>query len=416
MKKIFPDRDLYHNIHKSKVYCTSKESGCEWVGTLENLEKHLLECQFHEVECQNSCGMKIQRWMIKEHEAVCERFPVKCEQCGNLYERRDKSNHLDVCSLTKVNCPFSIVGCTAEVLNKDLQKHFEESLSDHYALVAKQNLDVYTEIGENSAALAQMKDSIKPLLVQGMEVSGINDEIKAVEREVSELQKALEEAQLDFKDLELKSNRVSAEIQQEISVREASVCAVRKECDQLVLTSQVKCYGPALLHIPPADIFSRLLDITMTAEEYIPSVSFMIPRFLEEKNNDARLYLPSFYSHKGGYRMCLMVYCNGFPSVKGEYVSIYVRVCSGNYDVKLDWPLHCKVDIEIQSAHKSTKNIKKTIEVEAKSPIPGERFNSQTHGTCPRALTLKEGFGFEQLSSYLEGGCLTIDVHRVNFV
>ena len=54
--------------------------------------------------------------------------------------------------------------------------------------------------------------------------------------------------------------------------------------------------------------------------------------------------------------------------------------------------------------------------VRAQSPIPGERFNSQTHGTCPRALTLKEGFGSEQISSYLEGGCLTIDVHRVNFV
>ena len=300
MKKTFPDRDLYHDIHKSKVYCTSKESGCEWVDTLENLEKHLLECQFHEVECQNSCGIKIQRQMFKEHEAVCKRFPIKCEQCGNLYERRDKLSHLDVCSLTKVNCPFSIVGCTADVLNKDLQKHFEEFLSDHYTLVAKQSQDMQAEIGENSAAFAQMKESIKPLLAQGIEVARTYDELTAAEREMTELQKALEEAQLDFKELEQKCNQVSAEIQRQISEREVPVCAVRKECDQLILLSQVKCYGPALPHIPPADIFSHLLESTMTTEECIPKLSFKIPRYLEERKNDANLYLPPFYSHGGG--------------------------------------------------------------------------------------------------------------------
>ena len=61
--------------------------------------------------------------------------------------------------------------------------------------------------------------------------------------------------------------------------------------------------------------------------------------------------------------------------------------------------------------------MKKTIEVKAQSPIPGEIFNSQqTLGTCPRVIRLEESVGYEQISSYLEGGCLTIDVLRVNFV
>jgi hypothetical protein len=272
------------------------------------------------------------------------------------------------------------------------------------------------EIGDNSAALAQIKESIKPLLAQGTEVVGINDQVVAAEREVTELQKALEEAQLEFQKLEQKHNRVSAEIQQQISDSEASICAIREERDQLVLTSQVKCYGPALPRIPPADIISRLLDSTTTTEEYIPQVSFMIPRFPEERINDTCLYLPPFYSHRGGYRLCLGVYCNGLPSVKGEYVSMCIRVCSGHYDAKLNWPLHCKVDIEIRSAHKSTKNMKKTIELRAQAPTPGERFGSQTHGRCTHALILRKGFDNEPISSYLEGGCLTIDVLRVSIV
>ena len=413
--KIFPDRDLHYDIIKRRVYCTSEENGCQWVDTLENLEKHLLECPFLEEECQNSCGMKIQRRLVKEHEAICERIPVKCEQCGNLYERRDQSSHLDACLLTKVKCPFSIVGCTAEVLNKDLQQHFEESLSEHYTLVAKQSQDVQAEIGENSVILSQIKKNIKPLLAQSMEVAGINDELVAAEREITELQKTLEVAQLEVKELEQRHNRVSAELQQQISEREASICAVRKECDQLVFTSQVRCYGPALPHIHPADIVSRPLDSPVTTEEYVPQVSFKIPRFLEERKNGACMCLPPFYSHRGGYKMCLLVYCNGYLSVKGEYVSISIRVFSGNYDDKLDWPLHCRVEIEIPSARKSTANMKKSIEVKTKSPIPGERFSSQTLGICPHAVSLREGLGYEPISSYLEDGCLTIAVLRVAF-
>ena len=51
----------------------------------------------------------------------------------------------------------------------------------------------------------------------------------------------------------------------------------------------------------------------------------------------------------------ILVHCNGFQSVKGEYMSIYVRVCSGKYDAKLNWPLHCKVNIKLRSARKSKK-------------------------------------------------------------
>ena len=69
----------------------------QWADALENLDRHLLDCPFLELECQNSCGMIIQRRMIEKHEAVCERYPVKCDQCGHLYERRDKSDHIDAC-------------------------------------------------------------------------------------------------------------------------------------------------------------------------------------------------------------------------------------------------------------------------------------------------------------------------------
>ena len=411
------NKDLHQEIFENRVYCTSKVNGCEWVGILENLEKHLQECPFLEEECQNSCGMKFQRRMVKEHEAVCERFSVKCKQCGNLYERRDQLSHLDVCSFTKVKCPFSIVGCTTEVLNKDLQQHFEESLSEHYALAAKQSRDVQAEIGEKRE-LAQSKENTKPLLALGMEVSTLNDDISAAEREMIELQRALEKAQLEFKELNQRHNQVKAKLQQQIREKETFTCAAREQCNQLELASKERCYGPALPHIHPADIVYRPPDNPVTIEEFIPHVSFMIPRFQEERKNDACLCLPPFYSHRGGYKMCLMLYCNGFSEVNGKYASIFIRVLSGKYDMKLDWPLYCKVEIEIHSVHKGVPNVKKNIEVKSRSPVPEDRFISQRQelSGCPHVIPLLEGIGHEPtIKYYLMDGCLTINVVKVAF-
>ena len=398
------NRVLHYDILKSKVYCTLKESGCEWVGTLENLEKHLLECQFHEVECQNSCGMKIQQRMIKEHEAVCERFPVKCEQCGNLYQRRDQSNHLDACSLTKVNCPFSIVGCTAEVLNKDLQKHFEESLPHHYALVAKQSQDLQAKIKADGLIV---KENLKPLSIRNSEIIGLHDEVQATEREIIKLQSALEEAQNEFSGINQRYTRLIAEIQQQIMEKEASIYAVRDQYDQLELVSKERCYGPMLPRIHPADIVSRPLNDPETTVEYIPQVTFSIPRFEEERKNDACMCLPPFFSHRRGYKMCLLVYCKG---CKANSISVEPRILSGQYDDELEWPFHCEIEIEVRSV--SGPNLRKSILVKSQSPTPKDRIISKTLGIYQNNIIR---LGRQPLSSYLTDRCFIIDVVKVKF-
>ena len=410
------NRVLHYDILKSRVYCTSKESGCEWVDTLENLEKHLLECQFYEVECQNSCGTKIQRRMIKEHEAVCERFSVECEQCGNLYERRDQSNHLDTCSLTKVNCPFSIVGCTAEVLNKDLQQHFEESLSDHYALVAKQSQDLQAKIKVDDLLLLVKENIMKPLSTRNSEIAGLYNEVQATKREIIELQSALKEAQNEFGGINQRYNQLIAELQQQIMEKETSIYAIREQCNQLELVSKERCYGPMLPRIHPADIVSRPLSDPETTEEYVPRLSFSINEFEKERNNDTCLCLPPFFSHSRGYKMCLLVYCNGYFGFKGDYVSVEPRILSGQYDDELKWPLHCKIEVELRGIR--SPSLKKVIIVNSQLPTPKDRFISKSLGARSYGHILRLGAtfqGYQLLSSYLKDDCFIIDVVKVTF-
>ena len=72
------------------------------------------------------------------------------------------------------------------------------------------------EIGEIKA-LTRSKESMNRLLAQSTEVAGMNDDLVVAEKEMIELQKALEEAQLEFKELEQRRNRASAVLQQQIS-------------------------------------------------------------------------------------------------------------------------------------------------------------------------------------------------------
>ena len=113
--------------------------------------------------------------------------------------------------------------------------------------------------------------------------------------------------------------------------------------------------------------------------------------------------------------MCLMVYCNGMSEVKGKFVSIYLRSLYGKYDKGLNWPLRCKVDIEIESARKGLPNLKRTIEVRSQSPVPEDRCFSkgQEYGCYRRALCLSATIGYQNITSYLLTGCLTIKIAKV---
>ena len=88
--KGFSDRTLKYEILEQNVYCTSKKDascGCQWVGKLANLDKHLEECPFHEIKCHYRCGVTTQHHNIQDHEVTCERAPLQCHQCGNEHER-----------------------------------------------------------------------------------------------------------------------------------------------------------------------------------------------------------------------------------------------------------------------------------------------------------------------------------------
>ena len=76
-------------------------------------------------------------------------------------------------------------------------------------------------------------------------------------------------------------------------------------------------------------------------------IEFSISNFEHQKNQESIWISPGFYTHKRGYRMCLLVYPNGNTDGRGTYVSIYICLMRGTFDSLLKWPFRGDVVIQI---------------------------------------------------------------------
>ena len=72
--------------------------------------------------------------------------------------------------------------------------------------------------------------------------------------------------------------------------------------------------------------------------------------FEEYKDDNSRWYSPPFYSHLGGYKMCLWVDANGEGEEegKGTHVSVFVCLMRGEFDDDLKWPFNGKITIQLK--------------------------------------------------------------------
>ena len=350
--KINLNRDLRSTILESAVYCQSKEAGCEWVGKLSELSKHLKEeCPFVEEECPHNCGMHVQHRSIKDHEKECECFPTECDKCGEVYEQHHHSVHVKACPFTVVKCPFCIVGCEYEVQNKDLQQHFIESVSKHSALVTKQSHEVQAEIQDTKLIAKQRRQKLD-CHVTGVDT--ISEELVRAQERITKLRRKLIDAKHQHEGLKQRHERMKVELLSQVHQKSINFQAITDDLERLMVESRVKCYGPALPKLYLSEIFSRPVQNPVTTDESVPPVTFMIPNFDTERKNDARIYLPPFYTHRGGYKLCMIVCCNGSRNVKDEWLSVYAYTLKGQYDTYLRWPLACTIHFQIKTTRGSS--------------------------------------------------------------
>ena len=71
----------------------------------------------------------------------------------------------------------------------------------------------------------------------------------------------------------------------------------------------------------------------------VPPFYVSLQNFHHYQSNDLAYVSESFYSHPGGYKMCMCVRPNGSASFKGTHMGVYVAILRCEFDDKLRWPL-----------------------------------------------------------------------------
>ena len=176
------DKYFQRVVLATKLYCSNKESGCQWTGEVRELKSHLNvgcvdyrgKCGFVEIPCPYKCGSSIQRLMMEDHKAQdclkrpfscphcnyngtydtinrdhwpkCKKFPLQCPNtCGSgVIQRRLLKRHLSQdCPLQEVECEFSYAGCSSRVKRCKLNEHMEDNIQYHLQSLAKCTLQLH---------------------------------------------------------------------------------------------------------------------------------------------------------------------------------------------------------------------------------------------------------------------------------
>ena len=104
----------------------------------------------------------------------------------------------------------------------------------------------------------------------------------------------------------------------------------------------------AFTKIAPKPVFNQPSDIIMTD-------------FERKKKDDESWFSPGFYTHIGGYKMCLNIDVNGCGLGEGTHniIGVTVYMMKGEFDSHLKWPFKGEITVELVNQNEEGKKYKR---------------------------------------------------------
>ncbi len=114
-----------------------------------------------------------------------------------------------------------------------------------------------------------------------------------------------------------------------------------------------------------------------------------LTNYQKRKNNNDEFYSTPFYTSSMGYKMCLVVYANGWKEGAGTHVSVYICLMKGDHDDTLTWPFPGTITIELLNQLNDKNHRKMEI-----------RFPAN-HESSQRVVVMERGFGSPEFISHV---------------
>ena len=285
-------------INALRVKCANLTTGCDWEGELGSLEEHQDKCDHALISCPNECKDEttlfgvLRKDLATHLKEKCRNRNSQCPHCGEEGKHCDiTTSHLHTCPQVVIPCPNN--GCSEKVLRCMIQDHWNMCLFE--VIPCK-----YSTIG--------CKD--KPL------------------------RKELNDHEQD--------DRLHLHIAMETILKVAENVGQM----QTRLTRLQSEYA----HIPTTTS-SPVTFKTLMFGQYKKSVgsqvTFKMPMFSQYKESKEMFCSPPFYTHQGGYKMCIKVNANGAGSGEGTHISLGASLMRGENDDNLTWPFTGTVTVDL---------------------------------------------------------------------
>ena len=142
--------------------------------------------------------------------------------------------------------------------------------------------------------------------------------------------------------------------------------------------------------------------MTYQVKQLETPVNIIMADFEKHKRSNGQWFSAPFYTHLGGYMMCLKVNANGCGRGEGTHVTVAVCLMRGEFDYLLKWPF--RGDVTIQLKKNDPPHYQRILPLNEKIP--------NDHVVCKPTKERNTGRGYTQYLSHADlyaGGYLKDD-------
>ncbi len=418
-------------IRSLHVYCSMKERGCVWSGTLDQLDSHLDphldNCQYVDTNCPFNCLQTIPKNKVDQHVAQectkrphvcqhcgfkatyeevvdthlpeCKYVPLQCSNmCGVSCEREVMEDHMKICRLEEVECEFSSVGCDGRFIREDQDEHARQNSQKHLTLIAFQTVESRecflqkllevseTHQCEEEKLRMQIEDQKNVVMQQEKKLIELEIKVNEKEKKLGQCEKKLGEQEKKLVEQENKLVEQDIFMAELVHLQE-QVANLKCKMEQTV---KRVCFHDLAV--------SQVCGTTLSRKFELPSYS---RRGVREEWRS-----PAMYTHACGYKFCVGVIATLMSTrLPGYYVGLSLSSMSGEFDDQLRWPAKAKFTIELINQHggsndKLTESFTWDKPVLLYHPLGG-----------PSPLT-----GHSRLAKYLKNDSLFFNVSNIELI
>ena len=370
-------------VNQLQVYCSMKERGCDWSGTLEQLDTHLDpdqdNCQYVDTKCPLNCHMTIPKNKVEQHVAQhcakrsyvcqhcnfkatyeevvdkhlpeCKYVPLQCPNlCGVTFERDFMEDHTKMCRLEEVGCEFGGVGCDGRFIREDQEEHTRQNSQKHLTLTA--SLAVETKEQLQQKLLEQDKKHKEEEQNLKQKIEELEKKLINQDKKKKKLKQKMEELEKKVKDKDKERNEEEQKLKQKIEELEKKLEKQEKELDK----QKLELVGQAQ---DSKEIVDRFVEQQKSLQAQLHELSnqlglnqtFTMVGFTKAKIKSSTWRSPAMCTHLYGYKFFFQIKANGDGGGLWKAVRVELYATPGEFDSHLKWPVNVKITLELINQH-----------------------------------------------------------------